>query len=153
MTMTVFLYTAHARCPRSGECKRSSLRTGLFFAAALRVAAIGMVGCAAEGGNEPDLPVRPVFEVTDLSAGMDTVAGQEVAYLDAALRNVGAVDGRSFRLTVNLNRQGVIVDEASEAWSGLLRPGDETTLRLRFAKVTGHDAYDEVDYAFSGETP
>lgn len=141
--------------PFKGTARKSGAvgASALLAAVALLVAGVAMVGCSAEGGNEPEVPVRPVFEVTGLSAGMETVAGQDVAYLDAAVRNVGAVDGRSFRLTVNLKRQGVIVDEASAAWGGLLRPGEETTLRLRFAKVTAHDAYDEVDYAFSGETP
>lgn len=129
-------------------------RTSFSFVFSLLVVVVGGVaGCSAAGVNDPDLPVRPAFDVAGRSAGMETVAGKDVAYIDFTVRNVGGVDGRSFRLTVNLKRQGVTLDEASEAWSGLLRPGEETVLRLRFAKVTAHDAYDEVDYAFSGETP
>lgn len=126
---------------------RSLVRAGVLFGV---LSALMMSGCVVGSGEEPglDLPKIPRFEVMSMSPGAERLAGQDVQFIDFAVKNTGEVEAKSFRLTANLLKESEIVDEASEAWVGLLRPDQETTLRLRFLKITSHDAYDTVDYTF-----
>lgn len=131
---------------------RNWVRAGALFGvlSALMVLSALISGCVVGSEEEPDLdlPKVPRFEVMSMSPGTERLAGQDVQFIDFAVKNTGEVEAKSFRLTANLLKGSQIVDEASEAWAGLLRPDQETTLRLRFLKITSHDAYDAVDYTF-----
>lgn len=128
---------------RRSEERRLLVHVGVFLGTLM------LSGCVV-GSEETDLklPEVPRFEVTGMSPGTERLAGQDVQFIDFSVKNTGEVEAKSFRLTANLLKGSEIIDEASEAWAGLLRPDQETTLRLRFLKIASHDAYDAVDYSF-----